>query len=395
MIVFIIGCFSGINTGSGGHYYSLLNIAKEMPLPFKILVIGDFFPEAYKNQKEIIFIKLSINELDQFKPKQISGITQPDTIHAYDNNSAIFANKMAAEFNIPLVVTKPGGSGFKAYSPVYKNMVVFHGEDYDLLRKRVIAKPQKIALIANRVTAPSPSQHNKRTNPFEECSESCIKLIRIARIGKAYKESIKQSITLLKRIKDKYGDKSVFLAIVGNVEDQDVFHEIKSLVDDIKSVELYVTPEYYIEAAELISYSDVVIGTGRSFMEGMSYGKFVFFPLKGSEIPCFTTPKSYDKAFYKNFSPRLSVFDGINAETALQDFFNYLDHKENPSLYSDWVVSLFNENHEVQKGVCKLIDFYSNLTPESTVSFYKQHAWFKVQKYISFSRGLVKKVISK
>ncbi|BBI65045.1 hypothetical protein HSBAA_63510 [Vreelandella sulfidaeris] len=69
-----------------------------------------------------------------------------------------------------------------------------------------------------------------------------------------------------------------FLAIVGYVEDEAVLLEIEEIVKDCKNIKLFVTPEYCIEASELIRYSDVVIGTGRSYMEGMSYGKFVFFP---------------------------------------------------------------------------------------------------------------------
>lgn len=395
MVVFFIGCFSGINTGNGGHYYSLLNLAKEIPILYKIVVVGDFFPDVYKNKENVDFIKISVNEVKKFNPKKNLMSFEPSIIHAYDNNSAIFANKIAAEFKIPLVVTKPGGSALKVYSPVYKNMIVFHGEDFELLSKRLLTKPKKLALIANRVSVPSELAKNKRLNPFEGSSDDCIKILRISRIGKAYRDSIKQSIALLNRIQIKYGSDNVFLAIVGHVEDEAVLFEIEELVKDYKNIKLFVTPEYCIEAAELIQYSDVVIGTGRSFMEGMSYGKFVFFPLKGSDIPCFTTEKNYNISFYKNFSPRLSIHDGIDSEKALNVFFNYLDDKENSSFYKEWVIELFNKNHEVKIGASKLIDFYNDLTPETNVSFYKQNAWFRFEKIISFMRGKIKKLIDK
>jgi hypothetical protein len=164
-------------------------------------------------------------------------------------------------------------------------------------------------------------------------------------------------------------------------------------VNDFENIKLFVTPDYCIEASELISYSDVVVGTGRSFMEGMSHGKFVFFPLKGSDIPCFTTEISYNKAFYKNFSPRLSTSDGIDAEKSLNVFFSYLDNKEDFNIYSDWVIDLFNKNHEVKIGASKLVNFYRNITPESNISFYKYNAWFILEKIISNIRGKVKKLL--
>tara|TARA_R110000851_G_scaffold185800_1_gene335059 strand:+ start:297 stop:1484 length:1188 start_codon:yes stop_codon:yes gene_type:complete len=393
MVVFIIGCFSVINTGNGGHYYSLLHLAKELPMEYKIIVIGDFFPNAYKKESNIDFINVSVNEVDTFKPKEYLQLHIPSIVHAYDSNSAIFANKIAAEFKVPLVVTKPGGSALKVYAPVYKNMVVFHGEDYDSLNNRIFAKPKKLALIANRVATPLKTAQDKRLNPFESCNSSCIKIIRIARIGKAYKKSILQSIELHNQIKKRFTDRNVFLAIVGHVEDEQVFIDIKKIIQDTASIELFVTPDYCIEASQLIPYSDVVVGTGRSFMEGMSYGKFVFFPVKGSSIPCFTTEESYDKAFYKNFSPRLSTTDGIDPLKALNIFYDYLDSVKNHDSYNKWIVKRFDENHEVKEGAKRLVEFYQNLSPENQCIYLKQYAWFKFEKYISFLRGKLKKIL--
>lgn len=390
MVVFIIGCFSVINTGNGGHYYSLLHLAKKIPMEFRIIVIGDFFPNAYKKESNIEFINVSINEVDKFQPQEYLQLNAPSIVHAYDNNSAIFANKIAAEFRVPLVVTKPGGSALKVYDPVYKNMIVFHGEDYDSLNNRIFAKPKKLALIANRVAAPLKTAQDKRLNPFENCNGGCIKIIRIARIGKTYKKSILQSIELHNKIKKRFPDRNVFLALVGHVEDEQVFLDIKKLIQDTESIELFVTPDYCIEASRLIPYSDVVVGTGRSFMEGMSYGKFVFFPVKDSSIPCFTTEESYSKAFYKNFSPRLSTADGIDPVKALNIFYDYLDSEKKHDSYNEWVVKQFDENHEVKEGAKRLVEFYQNLSPENRFTFLKQYVWFRFEKNISFLRGKVK-----
>src|SRR5690554_1874306 len=277
MVIFFIGCFKGINTGRGGHYYSLLTMAKSIGVQYQILVVGDFFPPAYQGVDNVTFVKIKRFCSFDFSPKKYQQAGCVSVVHAYDNSSAIFASKFSAYYNAPLVVTKPGGAPLRNYSVTFDHMVVFHGHDRDFLSKRKFFKPKNLALIPNRVFRQAITT-NDRPSPFPSESQTAIKIIRVARIGSDNANSIIQSYHLFNRLEGVLGEGEVYLSIVGYIEDMQVYERLKHKVKPSPYVGFYTSPDYYKNASELLVHADVVVGSGRSFMEGMLYDKFVFFP---------------------------------------------------------------------------------------------------------------------
>lgn len=360
MIIYLIGCFEGSNTGRGGHYYSLITMAESIGVSYQVLVVGDFFPPAYEKKDNITFLYFKRNQACRFEPKKYNQSGEVTIVHAYDNKSAVFASKLAAYLNVPLIVTKAGGAPLKKYSIFFSNMVVFHGQDRDLLERRRLFKPKNLALIPNRVVSAEVEPRN-RVSPFPKKSKGAIKIIRIARIGSAYLDSILQSYQLFKRLESLYGQGAVYLSVVGYVEDKSVFKSLKTKIAPSLYVNFYNTPEYYKSASDLIKYADIVVGTGRSFMEGMLYNKFVFFPVSGSSIPCFSSPAYYEKAFYKNFSPRVTAADGVDAEASFDEFVELLNDPCEMHRYFEWSREKFKQNHDVKVGAKKMLDFYDHV----------------------------------
>lgn len=376
MIIFFIGCFDGINTGRGGHYYSLKSMAEALDLPYRIFVIGDFFPPAYEGAKDVVFFKLGRLEAYKFNPRTCYDLDLVTFVHAYDNSSAIFASKCASYSMAPLIVTKPGGPPLRNYSVIFENMVVFHGQDNDLLEERKFIKPKRLGLIPNRVSKNN-IKYIERSKPFPENSENSIKILRIARIGPAYKDSIRQSIKLFERLENVTGEGGVYLSIVGYIEDRVVYEQLKSESRFSPNINFFNSTEYCVNSSELIQYADVVVGTGRSFMEAMSYCKYVFFPVSDSCLPCFATPESYEKAFYKNFSPRVSSVDGVQSEASFDEFLSLLDDSKKRKEYFCWLNNSFEKNHDVVYGAEKLRKFYNSVkeNKSSYLSYLKYYFW--------------------
>src|SRR5690606_10689641 len=112
-------------------------------------------------------------------------------------------------------------------------------------------------------------------------------------------------------------------------------------------------------ASELLEQADVVVGTGRGYMEGMSYGKVMFFPVAGESLPCFTTRENYDTAFYHNFSTRIPKCRLTDSNTLFEEFIALI--KANGfNDYARFSKQRFHDDHFIDVGAQKLESFYAS-----------------------------------
>lgn len=370
MVLFFISCFQNVNSGAGGHYYSLLQMHRALTKPSKIVVFGDFIPQVYEAE-DIIFIKTTrANALDA-DVSALMQIPQVEVIHLYDIDVALIGSKIASKLKVPLVATKPGGPPIKRWSLSFQNQVVFHPFDYDFFTRRGPLAPKNICQIPNRVSWPkAPAQD--RPSPFSGAAPGALKLLRIARIGSTYQHSIKQAINLADKINAECGP--AVLALVGKVQEQKVLDEINELIATRPYVTLHGEKTFTLNASELIPYADVVIGTGRGLIEGLSYGKPIFFPVANEPLPCFMDEHSYAEAFYHNFSQRVPKSDIVDPEARFRDFANILK-QGSFELTCELSKKLFRQDHLVEVGAEKLLDFYRQIkTPERSRDFYLKYA---------------------
>lgn len=366
MILFFISCFKNINTGAGGHYYSLLQMKRTLKKDSKLVVFGDFMPQVYEAE-DVIFIKTSKRNLLRADIGALEQLQSVEIVHVYDIDVALIGSKVAVKFNVPLVCTKPGGPPIKKWSIAFQNQIVFHPFDHHYFKSRGPFAPQHLCMIPNRVSWPK-SRPGDRPSPFPILGEEVVKLLRVARIGETYKHSILQSIQLADKINEEYGPCA--LALVGKIEDRHVFDEIQALVADKPYIDIHTDKEYTLNASELIPYADVVIGTGRGLIEGLSYGKLLFFPVKDESLPCFMNAESYQEAFYHNFSQRVPKSRVVDPRERFSEFLAIL---RGGSLEQAQALSeaLFRQDHLVEVGADKLADFYGRLdTCERVQDYY-------------------------
>lgn len=370
MILFFISCFENINTGAGGHYYSLLQMHKALSKESKIVVFGDFVPQVYEAE-DIVFIKVSKDQLLSADTRALESLVDVECVHFYDIDVALIASKVAAKLRVPLVCTKPGGPPIKPWSLSFKNQIVFHPFDYQYFKNRGPLAPAKLCQIANRVSWPKVTQA-ERASPFPGAADECVKILRIARIGHAYRQSILQAIRLADKIHADCG--LVHLALVGKIEDQQVYESVQKLVHERGYVSLHTDKEHTLNAAELIPYADVIVGTGRGLIEGLSFGKPLFFPVLNEALPCFMTESSYEEAFYHNFSERVPKSTVVDPEARLEEFLQLLRAGKLASA-SELSLRLFERDHLISVGAERLQKFYSELDQcERPQDFYLKYA---------------------
>lgn len=356
MILFFISCFKGINTGAGGHYYSLLQMKKTLKKNSKIVVFGDFMPQVYEAE-DVILIETSKRDVLRADTSVLEKIPGVEIIHVYDIDVGLVGSKMATRLKVPLVCTKPGGPPIKRWSMSFQNQIVFHPFDQQYFKNRGMLAPQHLCLIPNRVSWPSATPKD-RPSPFPRLNEDVVKLLRVARIGETYKHSIMQAIHLVDRINQEHGP--AVLALVGKIEDKHVYDEIQGLVKDKPYIHIHTDKSYTLNAAELIPYADVVVGTGRGLIEGLSHGKLLFFPVSDDPLPCFMDEQSYKEAFYHNFSQRVPKSDVVDPQAKFSQFLALL---RSGSLKQASALSeaLFRQDHLVEVGAERLLEFYGEI----------------------------------
>lgn len=386
MILFFIGCFSEVNTGAGGHYYSLLQMKNALTEESQIVVFGDFIPQTYETET-VIFIKTSMRNVLNADVSVLTRIAGVKCIHAYDIAVSLIGSKVAARLKVPFINTKPGGPPIKRWSLSFQNQIVFHPFDLNYFQSRGLLAPKHVCMIPNRVARPSVADNN-RPNPFVDSPKDAIKLLRIARIGHTYKQSILQSILLAERINQEHG--RCDLAIVGKIEDQDAFDDIQKRVADKPFVRLFTDKTYTLNAAELVPYADVVVGTGRGLIEALSYGKMIFFPVNQGDLPCFLTEKTYQEAFYHNFSQRVPLSEEVAPEARLLEFYQVLQSDQQQRVQT-LAETLFNQDHLIDQGAKRLIHFYNQIENYETPKDY--YLKFVHSKVLNTMKTLKKQLI--
>ncbi len=384
MVIYLISCFKGMNSGSGGHYYSLRTLVDSCEHEYKIVVLGDFFPQALSGVDKVSFIRcarngyLRKNLLADFNSCEIK------IIHAYDYLSGLFGSQLANVANVPLVVTKPGGPPIRAWLPKFKNMIVFHQADYELLCGARFLGAINVALIPNRVS--SPAVNLDRRSPFPS-DKRALNVIRICRIGSAYRESIFQAINLVNALNSQ--NISARLAVVGTIQESAVYEEVESAISSCSNAVLFTSSEFTVNASELIQFSDLVVGTGRGAIEAMAAGKLVFFPVRNQCIPCFMTEDNYGVAFHHNFSPRIFEDANVNAYEALEKFVR-IAREGRLADCQMYAKNNFKRDHDIKSGLPKIYNLYSDARTENRFASLLR---IYVYAFLSCLSGLKRRVL--
>jgi hypothetical protein len=305
-ILFLISTI-GKKQGHGGHYYSLKTTFDEVNKQFDCLVINvgrQPSPVIDSINGKVFNVKYSLfNPVNVFfHLKKIIENEKPDIIHSFDANALFFARVLSFIYKIPHVHTKCGGPNPPRYYPFVKNFIVYSEENFIYFQAWKKFSGSNFYLIPNRIGYVE--QDIPRINKIKLQIPPDRKIfLRITRLSNYYRDSIFQSINLIKLLNhQKYPCQ---LVLIGVNQDHQLLDELLRLKDEDITI---LTDEYYTtDASALIDIGDFVIGTGRGFMEAASRGKVLLAPLQDSDIPLLITEKNFSDVMNKNFSERTSL----------------------------------------------------------------------------------------
>lgn len=375
-IVFVINTFSGL----GGHYYSLVTTATALRDKYKVHIInlGEKSSPVIEST-DIPYTHVYSNFRNQLsvtrKIVHIVKQQQAAVIHAFDQVSYMLSFHAAWRTKTPLVATKCGGP-VKTNYPYINNLVVFTREDQQFFNTRINSSETQVALIPNRVI-PFEQDTKRIASLRDELNLNGRRVIlRIGRVDPFYYETAKQCINFTKAL-HKF-DSSFVLVLIGNIVDTKTMEQMLHDAAGCDYIHFVTDRKYTLNAKELIDVAEIVVGTGRSFMEACSKGKKMMAPNIGNEYPVLVTSENFDDIFYYNFSERYKEKNNSN----INEILNKLNDEELNSFR--WFEHFFS--YSMIEPLYSA--FYSTLKPTRYCKIFKStiknlvswwyHSFFKI-----------------
>ena len=344
--------------GRGGHFNSLNHIANSFREKQEIGIISigagkstilenneNFITHAYFNGINLKKLKKNISSVvDNFNP---------DIIHCFDVGCYNVIRLLYHSRTPKVVLSKCGGPNPIEF-PYVRNLILFSEEDKEWFDDDRRYVNSHVSVIPNRVSAIN-TISTDISKPVQEFS-----FVRIARIGKTYKKSIFDCISLIDRLLKIDNRLKLKLFIIGVVESKEILNEIMSNEHVVNgTVQLLTEDKYTINASKMLYLADAVIGTGRSVMEAASLGIPTLTIDSSGSLPVLINEKTFHSAFKTNFSQR-NVFSFNNDSEnflSIQKLVTSPEYYQELSIYMDIV---FERYFNVDHAAVNYIDFYNS-----------------------------------
>ena len=378
MIGYIVACFKHNNTGKGGHYYTALSIFQEIQNHRKayLVVMGDQRPTAIDfTHQGIYFIRTSrwIKHQDVTKLLHFAQENHIAVLHSFDTYAFLFCRLVGSHSGMRVVSTKCGGpKPILHYYPGICPDTVFSPEDQVYFNTRAsMFKVSPPVLIPNRVKAltkhaPSPGL-KKLPVPSNPGS---IKIIRIARIYRAYEQSIFQAIRLTEALRLR--GLSVTLYIVGYIQDKNVYGRVQKAIGS--SDFLLTHEDYTTRASRHLEDVDVVVASGRGVMEAGISGKIILCSAKNAVHPYLLDVSSFPFFFPYNFSSR-AVKPDISENRNLENLVKLLTDRKETARYRRNMEMINDRFFKISKAIPAYLDLYENCRAERQSLLYQIDLW--------------------
>ena len=323
----IVYLITASSEGKGGHYYSLRETAKifnkhEDVMILSIGVNKSPVLESFNDR----YIHISYRNIfhTTFEALKTIRALNPDIIHAFDINSFHYARLASLMYKIPTIITLCGGKNPK-YFPFHYNAIMYSLENVNFLKSKKKFKNTKFSLIPNRVSLIQ-QDYGAIIKIKNNISIEHKIFLRIARFSELHKDSILQSMRLVKLLSDQ-GFK-VHLLVIGYIYDKEVYNELLSYKPI--NVTFLTDDEFTVNASRLINVADYVIGSGRSFMEAALLGKIMLAPTANTSIPIIVNNDNIKKLFKLNFSNR--YYDDRSENDIIKEVINTFNIENNQLL---------------------------------------------------------------
>jgi hypothetical protein len=341
-LIFLISSFRGFNTGIGGHYRSVREIAKLLGETNRIKII------TYGNVPSPVFSGdinyRHVEAVSVFSPSGISRVRHSLREVALDQPQsrtllisvgwiASYVAASLASIGIPLVRLhlRPGGEAAKF--PRLLNGVpiaVFHQKDYDVFQ--ALDASRALALVPGRVTRPvrDAGYLLNASRPFSDPGK--IHTLCIMRIASDKRKPTAMIYDALARLNSAVIPAQMTFTHCGTVQDDDLYAELKNRKLGFDSA--FVTDDFTTAAApKYLHGHDAFIGIGRGVIEAMSLGIPAFIPVMDKAHDkhlCAVTKDNWREFLRENFTHRadygalagcgeLIELDGFLAVPSLRD----------------------------------------------------------------------------
>jgi hypothetical protein len=393
-VIIFVSNTDGLNTGKGGHYYTALDHyrAIETHLPCRIVCIGHEIPSALRqvgDKLHFIKCKNSIDELIAIRSIRKIISSGEFVGNAFDSNSFLFARIAGIGRGLPLMFTKCGGAVRKGYTPANHPDIVFHDEDYDFYKKQGAPTSGRFfEMIPNRVFPHARQARDYECEPIFQ--EGHIKILRIARICKKYKESIEQSINLTRALLDR--GILAQLAIVGYPQDPNLVEYFEQRIRGIG--QLFLNEIHTENASKYLAGADIVVATGRGAMESALAHKVTLVTSAGEIFPTLLDKRTLVPAMRFNFSERFILGHENDSLSKIEELIGC------KSRLAAHVVSMAHLSHQhfsLDSVVGNYIGMYESavVAPSvySLIDILRHYISLRIGKFISFIGTLKMKIL--
>lgn len=315
-LIFVISSFKGVNTGIGGHYRSVREIAALLQdiAEVKVVTFGDVPSSVFDGHPSYSHV----HARSLFSPRGICSlravIREAASRHLgptflisvgwiLSYVAALFSSSKAAR----RLHMRPGGEAPKR--PWVFNgvpMALFHQKDMDTFGALDSTRP--LALVPGRVTPPLYDAQflEKATHPFKYCD--LLKVLCIMRIASDKRRPSALIYEGLENLRADHPHPPMAFIHCGTVQDPALYAELSAV--ELGMDRAFVTDPFTTgDAPKYIYGHDAFVGIGRSVIEAMALGKPCFVPVRrrsGDVKFCAITEANWRAFLAENFTHRVS-----------------------------------------------------------------------------------------
>ena len=388
-----VGCVSGYNSGTGGLYYSLKEtvFALSHKYDITVCVMGNKYPQALMDMSSSI-IEI---DTDKYTTTEVTRLVYTllrnggfHLVHAYDRTTARLVSIAALANGIPLVYTKCGGAINRSNISFVDRIITYSKRDFESLSIQESSRDNKVFWIPNQVGVINNIDERIDLLRNDLMTYKCISgntklLMRVGRISEYYRLTLMQGIELVKWLRTKGRD--VCMVVVGTIESERLAQDIKEegggsaiIISDVK---------YTLNARHLMSLADIILGTGRSLMEGLNANGIVLCPVKGARYPALVTPGNIGDLAIDNFSERSCVND-YSEESNLENVCRTLWDNNYRHELLDFYHNVFDKEYSIYRAVDRLEKIYEDvISVRMTKLEFIRHAMVNISSYLRLLLG--------
>lgn len=386
-------CHSQRN-GLGGHHFSVIDLATTVAPPHESVVvsIGPSTNPAFDALGlPHVFIENNVllpqRIYSNFKRVRKLALESPRTVLLpLDFQSLECARLACAGLDLPIIHVKPGGPNWEIPFRNLSALVAFSVENLEDLKRQSVVPEEYLKLIPQRVRGVEID--SDRRNEFRALFKTKRIILSIARIVRSKNSIFWGALQYYENLLHR-GERAS-LCFLGIPLEEDFLQELKvaaaELVDKYVHADIIflTTPKYFRYASRWFCGCDLLIGNGRTVLEGLSAGIPCAIPVMNCSCPILIDSQSFPYFAEGNMSWRSKVPAEViaNAEWRLDQVIADSEAHQVASRFSR---QIFESDYDAKEGVRRYLEI-----AEFCLQGPRQTSRFSLHEFIRFiGQGLI------